>query len=191
MQRNSCYNVARCGVHSSLALLAMFLSSVIPPLEMLLPMYAGFLVYIASKECGVKWGTLSFLCVSLLSLFISPSKTSVVFFIGFFGYYPIIAHVTEDLPTPIKFALKAVIYNTVTFLYFKAASAMAPGFDPLSLFRSIGEWALPALITFSNAFFMAYDLNIGLTYEAYQGKLMSVIKPDTVIIPLEKRLPTK
>ena len=84
------YKVALGGIISSLCLLCMFLTGVIPVMYIVLPMIAGILMMIITIEVDTRWAFLTYLSTSLLSLIITFDKESALMYILLFGHYPII-----------------------------------------------------------------------------------------------------
>ena len=74
IMNNVSYKVALGGVISLLCLLAMFLTSVAPFLYLTLPMIAGALITIIVVEVNMSWAFLTYVAVSLLSIFVTPNK---------------------------------------------------------------------------------------------------------------------
>ncbi|MDR0983509.1 MAG: hypothetical protein LBL93_00665 [Ruminococcus sp.] len=83
------YKIAFCGVMSSMCLVLMFLAGAIPLAYILLSALPGMLVMLITFEVGLIWGVLTYLAVGILSLFITFDKEAALFFIGFFGVYPL------------------------------------------------------------------------------------------------------
>ena len=77
--------------------LVCLLLTILPISEMGLPALAGAVLIPIILEIGVKWGWMSYACVALLSLLITPSMEAKVLFIAFFGYYPVLKALIERL----------------------------------------------------------------------------------------------
>ncbi len=87
---NVSYRVALGGIISSLCLLAMFLTGVMPLFYLALPMIAGILILVMMVEVNTGWAWLTYLAVSILSLFVTFDKEASIMFVMFFGHYPIL-----------------------------------------------------------------------------------------------------
>lgn len=79
--RSISYRVALGGIVSALCLVTMFLAGVIPALYLVLPMAAGILMMIISAEVSKSWALLTYISVSLLSMFITFDKEAALIFI--------------------------------------------------------------------------------------------------------------
>ena len=72
------YRVALGGIVSALCLLTMFLAGIMPALYLVLPMIAGILMMIIAVEVNTKWAFLTYIAVSLLSMFITFDKEAAL-----------------------------------------------------------------------------------------------------------------
>ena len=89
------FKVTISGVLSALSLVFMMLTSLVPLGTFAFPCMAGIVLMVIVVEAGHKWAWGAFICVSLLSLFLAGDKEAVVYYIMFFGYYPIIKGAIE------------------------------------------------------------------------------------------------
>ena len=87
---STAYRVALGGVSSSLALVIMVMTGVMPAFYIILPMICGLLIKIIAMEISVPWATLTYIAVSFLSIFINPNIEGTLIFILFFGIYPVL-----------------------------------------------------------------------------------------------------
>ena len=83
------YKVALGGVVSALCLLLMFLTAVIPPLSITLPLFAGMLIFVVAIEISSSWAFVTYAAVSVLSFLVTPAKAARLFITLRFGYYPL------------------------------------------------------------------------------------------------------
>ena len=117
--RDISYKVALGGIVSALCLVTMFLAGILPALYLLLPMIAGVLLMIIAAEVSTGWALLTYVSVSLLSLFVTFDKEAALVFIMVFGHYPIIRPYLQNLRfRPMILAAKLVIFNVCAIAYF-------------------------------------------------------------------------
>ncbi|MGN1130191.1 MAG: hypothetical protein ACI4Q8_02475, partial [Ruminococcus sp.] len=83
------FKVALCGVISAFALVLMLLTGIIWGGTFAFPCFAGMLLTVVVIEFSPKWAYCVYGAVSLLSLILAGDKEAVVYFILFFGFYPI------------------------------------------------------------------------------------------------------
>lgn len=107
-----CYKVALGGIISSLCLLCMFLTGILPALYITLPMAAGILMMIMSIEVDTRWALLTYLSTSILSVFITFEKEASLMYILLFGYYPVIKKFLDQIrPIFVKILIKFAVFN--------------------------------------------------------------------------------
>jgi len=108
------FKVTISGVLSALSLVFMMLTSLVPLGTFAFPCMAGIVLMVIVVEAGHKWAWGAFICVSLLSLFLAGDKEAVVYYIMFFGYYPIIKGAIEGkIKTPWAFKSPAAIMKVI------------------------------------------------------------------------------
>ena len=84
------YKMALGGIFSSLAVVSMLISYIVPTATYACPALAGVMLIPIVIEIGKGWALCAYTAVSLLSFFIIPDKELVLCFVFFFGFYPIL-----------------------------------------------------------------------------------------------------
>ena len=102
--------IAAGGIASSLCLLLMFLTGVFPFATYALPAMAGTLLVVVVLELNRATAVMVYVSVSLLSLFIAPDKEAALVFIFFFGYYPILKGLIEQIRSADPLELGVEVY---------------------------------------------------------------------------------
>ena len=165
---NVSYKVALGGVISSLCLLAMFLTSVAPFLYLTLPMIAGALITIIVVEVNMSWAFLTYVTVSLLSIFVTPNKEAAVIFILFFGHYPIIKQKLESIHTKLlKWILKFIIFNICIVIDYQITLHLLGIDDFADDFAMFGKFGIYILWFLTNIIFIVYDYALSGCIEMY------------------------
>lgn len=120
MNNRNTGKIAVCGVMMALTIVMIFLSSVIPGVNMSLLAVATCLTAFVIIETGIKYGTAFFAGAVILSSIIVPGKTAVVQYLMFFGLYPIIKYFAEKSPKKaVQIGIKAVfIVADLLIAYF-------------------------------------------------------------------------
>ena len=88
--RQKTYRIALGGVLSAMAVVFMMMGGIFPFAQFCGPMLACLCVMLFLVECGNRSAFFMYLTVSLLSFFLSPDLESVMLFIFFIGWYPIL-----------------------------------------------------------------------------------------------------
>lgn len=148
--------IALCGILCALSLVCMLLT-VLPISQMGLPALAGVVLLPVILEIGVKWGWLSYACVALLSLLITPSVEAKVLFVIFFGYYPVLKALIERLRRLwLEWVIKLAVFNTAMVASYGALVWL---FDfPMSEFKIFGFNLPLLLLAIANVAFILYDI---------------------------------
>ena len=142
-----------------------------------LPAFAGILIMFTIIELDKKWATGIFVAVSLLSLMLLPNKEAAVFYLCFFGNYPIIKGILEGgkMPRVLEYIIKFVVFNAEVLL---AGFIMVKIFGvPMAEFLGIeGEtaswtqYALPITLAVGNVTFLLFDKLLTMMVTIYLVK---------------------
>lgn len=168
IMNNVSYRVALGGVISSLCLLSMFLTSVAPFLYLTLPMIAGALITIIVVEVNMSWAFLTYIAVSLLSIFVTPNKEAAIIFILFFGHYPILKQKIEKISVKLlKLILKFLMFNVCIVIDYQITLHLLGIDDFADDFAMFGKFGIYILWFLSNIIFIIYDNALSGCIEMY------------------------
>ncbi len=171
--RDISYKVALGGIVSALCLVTMFLAGILPALYLLLPMIAGMLLMIIAAEVNTGWALLTYISVSLLSLFITFDKEAALVFIMLFGHYPILRSYIQRLRfKPLRALIKLSVFNVCAVAYFYVTVYIFGLDQMLEEFDEFGRYGALIMLVFANLVFILYDLNLSMIYTVYLKKLM-------------------
>lgn len=172
MKKNSTYYIALGGVLAALSVVIMFLAAVIPYVSIALPALAGILLIATVIEAGPSWAILIFIVVSLLSVLFVPDKEPVVYYVFFFGHYPIAKSYIERVRLiPVQWIIK--------FLYFNICLAAAyevmlfTGIMPRTYNCALYLGAIAILLEIT---FLIYDFAVAKLVIVYVDKIKKIIK---------------
>lgn len=129
-----------------------------------LPAFAGILIMFTIIELDKKWAMGIFVAVSILSLILLPNKEAAVFYLCFFGNYPIIKCFLEGkkMPRALEYIIKFTVFNAEVLL---AGVIMVKvfGMPMAELLGTEGEtafwvkYALPITLVVGNITFLLFD----------------------------------
>ena len=106
------YKIALGALIMALCCLFMMATTIFPFASFAFPAIAGVLLIYLNLEFGKGWALLVYFGVSLLSFILSSNHTAVISFLVFFGYYPILKGVIENIRKPVlEWVLKMLIFN--------------------------------------------------------------------------------
>lgn len=171
------YRVALGGIVSALCLVTMFLSGIMPALYLVLPMIAGVLMMIIAIEVNTRWAMLTYLAVSILSMFITFDKEAALIFIMLFGHYPILRFYIQKIELkPIRLIIKLIVFNACIISYFYITVYMFGLTQMLDEMNDYGKYGAVILLTIVNLILIMYDYNLELCYILYRKKIMPKFK---------------
>ncbi len=165
MQNHVSYRVALGGIVSAFCLMSMFLTGVFPLLYLVLPMISGVLLIIIVTEVGISWAWVTYIAISLLSLFVTYDKEAALIFILFFGSYPIFRNYLTNLKAkPLCILIKLLLFNISMIIYFYLTVYLLGAQELLEEFQQYGKHAGKIILLILNPFFLMYDTSLdGLT----------------------------
>ena len=94
---------------SALCCVLMIVGSIVEVMDLSVAAIASFAVIFAVLELGGAYPTLVFSSVSLLGMLLLPAKLPALYFLLFFGWYPIVKFPLERLPAWLSWLLKCAI----------------------------------------------------------------------------------
>ena len=100
-----------CAMLAALGVVLLYLGSMIEVADLSMAVLASLLCVFAVIEYGGSAPWLVFAVTGVLSLILIPQKTPAVFYLLFFGYYPIVKEKLEKMPRGVSWVLKEVIFN--------------------------------------------------------------------------------
>lgn len=166
LMKKDSFRIAFCGLISALALVFMLMTSLIPVGTYTFPVIAGVLLVAVVIEFGWKWAFGAFAAVSLLSLFLAGDKEAVVYFIAFFGFYPIIKSCIERLKSrAVQYLIKYAVFNVCIIAAFFVCKLvlMIPDEE-----FTIGGFYIPwAFLIAGEVFFPLYDMCVTVIVTNY------------------------
>ena len=178
--KKSTFRIAVCAIIAALGVVLMMITSIVPVGTYALPCFAGILMIAVIIEYGVKWSIGVFAVISVLSVFLAGDKEAVLYFIAFFGYYPIIKSVFESKIKNkfLLFFLKLAVFNAAAVAsFFIGTFLLSIPNEDYTLFGVYIPWAFLAI---GNIFFVFYDYAVTIFVAAYlrklRGKLFGKLK---------------
>ena len=170
--------LAFCGVIAALSTVLMFLTGLAPTATLALPAIAGCLLIPVVVEAGLAWGAGVYGVCCVLSFLLAPDREAFLFYLLFFGYYPVLFAVLGRIRGRVlRYVAKLLVFNAAVALEV-LLSVYVLGV-PMESFFILG-WIGPVVMwLLANAVFILYDLALdGLILQYYRrlhprlGKLL-------------------
>jgi len=155
---NKTFHVVFGGIVAALCVVLMLLTGLFPFATVALPAIAGVLMIPLVVELGVKWALLVYVVVAAITAFITPDPSSMLMFVFFFGYYPIVKSPLERLPNRVlEWGVKFLVFNTALVVLFLMAQWLFGLEAVLPSLAFFGQFTLPAFWLGLNVIFFLYD----------------------------------
>ena len=173
--RKKSLRVAVCGLAAALSVTLMFFGGVVYVFAYAVPMLLGLISVMIKKTFGTPSAVFVYVAVSLLSLILVPEKESVMMFVLFFGYYPIIRESFEKIKSKvIRYVLKLILFNA-SLTVIELICVFIFGIP----FFEDGVFSAGLLIGFAavmNFVFVMYDFLLRMFLILYEKKIEKRIK---------------
>lgn len=158
--------LAFCSMAAAISAALLLLTGVVPIGTYALPALAGLPMIAVVVEYGSGWAWPVYAAVSILSFFLAGDREAALWYILFFGGYPILKSVIEKrLAAPAAFLLKFAVFNAAAVLEFwLAARLLNVPADSYELFGVQSPWIFLAA---GNLVFALYDYALTALVSAY------------------------
>lgn len=170
MKRNQATRVAFGGMLAAVSLTLMLLTRAVPFSEMALPAIAGVLLISAVMEMGTGWALVIYAAVSLLSLLVAFGNGAALYYIFFFGLYPIVKNRLERIRLrPVQWAAKLLIFNAcAAALYFLFTRIFG-------IPAAVARYGLALVAAVVNLTFILYDFALSRMIVLYVYKIRKML----------------
>lgn len=171
-KNKSASSVAFGGIVSALAVLLMFFTGVFPFATYALPALAGLLLVVIVIDHGMKWAWSVYGAISLLVILITPDREAATMFVLFFGYYPILKSLLEQIKVKvIEYVIKFAIFNVAMVVAYLLIIYVLGIPDILEEFGDLGKYGVWIMLALGNVVFILYDITISRLVYLYTGWL--------------------
>ncbi len=143
----------------ALSVVIMLLTGIITIGTYAMPAIAGTLAIIIVIECGVKYGIGVYVSSAILTFLLAPDKEAALYYIMFFGYYPIVKAVIES---KVKYKLqrifKILIFNiSMIISFFISIMVLSVPKESFTVFGFYVPWLFLAV---GNIVFILFDRSL-------------------------------
>lgn len=167
--------VAMCGLAAALSVTLMFLGGVVYVFAYTVPMLLGLIAVMIKKSFGASSAVFVYIAVSVLSLILVPEKESVMMYVLFFGYYPIIRESFEKIKAKaIRFILKLILFNA-SLVAIELICVYVFGI-PFFEDGVFSWWLLIGFAVAMNFVFVMYDFLLKTFLILYEKKIEKRVK---------------
>jgi hypothetical protein len=160
--KKTAFGIAFGGVLAAVSVILIMLGAVFPYISLALAAAAGVLLVTAVFEIGAGGSLLIYAAVGVTAMLLAPSKDAAIFYIFFFGHYPVIKSQIERL--------KSKILQWVVKLLLLNACAVAAYYAFILLFGlpgAVAKYGLLVIAVFLNIVFVVYDIAVSRLIVTY------------------------
>lgn len=153
---------------TALAVVLVWLASVMPRGGLVLVAVAGLLVAAVVIECGTAWALLHYAAVSILSLLLVPVKTMALWYVFVLGHYGVLKSLIERLKNDgLQWVCKLAVFAATLSLFYKLFS--------VAFAAALPDAGAGVLMLALCAVFVVYDLAFSRLIGFYQNRIRRAI----------------
>ncbi|MCD8211449.1 MAG: hypothetical protein LUC17_00265 [Oscillospiraceae bacterium] len=163
--------VALGGVMAALALVLIYLASVIPTAQIGVAAVAGLCPLVVVVGASFPAGFLSYAASGILALLLVPSKSCAVMYAILLGLYPVLKGLIERLHNIVlELLIKLVYFNIVmTLMWFVFGAMVLPMLPEL---LNVAVW----FYIVGNIVFLIYDYGVSKLITAFGPRIVKMIR---------------
>lgn len=166
---------AVCGLAAALCVTFMFLGGIFYIFAYTVPILLGLVTVMIKKTFGNASAVCVYIAVSILSLILVPEKETVMMYVLFFGYYPIIKSYLDRIKSKIiSLLLRLIIFNACVAV-IELVCVYVFGIP----FFEDGDFSKAMLIVFAaamNIIFIIYEYLLKYFVLLYERKIEKRLK---------------
>ncbi len=162
MKRTETKKLALSSIFCALAVVISVIGCVFDMADLVVTAAASVIVASAKIELGGKYPFLIYAVTGTLLFLFFPTATVTLYFILFFGYYPMVRHLFKKLPGMLCVILKFTVFNIAIVIMYILMEKLL-----LAEEADAEVWLLPALWFVSNLFFAVFDYSLDIFMTAY------------------------
>ena len=155
---------------TSLSIIFLFVASIWPTGQLGISAFASLFVAAAVIETGRVMALCVYIASSALALVLVPISLAPFLFALFFGYYPIIKSLIEQIPNRLfQWILKIAVMNAALAAIWILLNVLTTGLDGL-------EIGLPGIFLLCNLIFVPFDYGFSKMIWFYRSRISKFLK---------------
>lgn len=124
-----------CAMLSALGALSLLITNILPTVTAFFFLFSTYFTYIATEECGIRYGLSTCAVITLLGFVLVASKVDMVAYAVIFTHYPIIKHIVDHkiFSKMVRWIIKLVWMSLLSVIAYFIIIQFAPFEDALWL----------------------------------------------------------
>lgn len=163
LKRTETKKIALASLFCALSVIICIIGCVFDMADLAATAAASVTVALAGIELRGKYPYLIYAVTGTLLFLLFPTSTVTLYFILFFGYYPIIRGILIKLPKLLSMILKFAVFNAAIVAIFFLMKKLLLFEDA----ETSEAWLIPALWVVANIFFFVFDFSLNIFMMAY------------------------
>ena len=158
---------AFAGVLTAMSVVLLFVGVIVSPLSYVLPIATGLLMILLIESVSVKSALLTYFSTSFLSFILFGGKETVLFYVFFFGYYPILRLSLSKIKIKfLRLILKLIFNVAMAGVQLVLIYVLGIPFDNM-----FGKMGIALFFVALNLIFILYDFTFDMLVTIYDKKL--------------------
>ena len=126
--------------------------------------FSGMLTMLAVVELDKKWAMAIYAATSVLGILFVPNKETVILYVAFFGYYPVVKALLESrLNRFLEYTVKFLLFNvTVILAYVVMIKLLGVPFEKAMGIEGetgfVAKYIIPIMLVMGNVVFILLDI---------------------------------
>lgn len=169
------YKIAVCGMCTALSVVIMFLGGVLYIFSYTTPLLLGVIMLMVNRTFGKSSAVTTYFAVSVLSMILVSDKESVLLYVMFFGYYPILKYKFDSMNSkPLRVFIKFLLFNTA----LAGAELLSYYIFRIPFFEDGVQsvWIVAAFTLAMNLIFVMFEFLLNKYFILYVNKFEPKIK---------------
>lgn len=168
--QNLSKKISLAGINSSLIIMSLFFSSLLPTNKLLFLTLSSVLLAIIVIEINTFFAFLVYIGTSIFGFLLVNNKVIMLLYILFFGYYCIIKYYIEKINNIIfEWILKFIYFNMIFILLYYLSIKLLFS----NIIVKINQYVLLLVI---QIVFVVYDYSISLILHYYNHRIRKMLK---------------
>ena len=120
---------------SALGALSLLITNILPTVTAFFFLFSTYFTYIATEECGIRYGLSTCAVITLLGFVLVASKVDMVAYAVIFTHYPIIKHIVDHkiFSKMVRWIIKLIWMSLLSVIAYFIMIQFAPFEDALWL----------------------------------------------------------
>ena len=162
-------NLSLSALLTAFAVIILYIASIWPTGQLGLTAVASLFVAAAIIESGITYGIYVYIVSSAISMLIIPNRLAPILFVLFFGYYPVVKSLIEQLRhKTLQIILKLLVFNIAFIVIYYLFSELVVAFISYDL-------NIVIIFLIGNIVFLLFDYGFSKLIQFYINRISNLM----------------